>query len=340
VLIGWVAWSCSLAVELPEAGAGGNALDASTGNGGDETAVRCVVASDCPGDEGECVTRTCRMGVCGVGFVDEGKVLASQQSGDCVQRVCDGEGSVEEEPLRDDVQIDLSECTEDKCEDGATVHIPLPEKTLCENDKRMCNGKGECVECVDPADCAETLGCDNDVCTCDPVAFECELKSCQNGTQDVNETDVDCGGPDCSPCDVGGACEVSSDCISFVCSGNDAGCLAPTCNDMVTNGDETDVDCGGTDCGPCDDGKACELDAHCISGVCDGTVCAAPSCSDGVVNGLETDVDCGGGKCNPCGKSKRCKVDRDCVTNYECRNETCQPVIQDTSSGSAIPMQP
>ncbi|MEL7161268.1 MAG: SdrD B-like domain-containing protein, partial [Bacteroidota bacterium] len=49
--------------------------------------------------------------------------------------------------------------------------------------------------------------------------------TCSDGSQNGNETGVDCGGPDCSPCS--------------------------TCFDGMQNGNETGVDCGGPDCRAC-----------------------------------------------------------------------------------------
>jgi hypothetical protein len=72
---------------------------------------------------------------------------------------------------------------------------------------------------------------------------------------------------------------------------------APSCFDRVRNGDETDVDCGGS-CGVCTAGLACAQASDCDSQACTtGGTCAAPTCSDGVRDGFESDVDCGG----PCG---------------------------------------
>src|SRR5690606_16745823 len=101
--------------------------------------------------------------------------------------------------------------------------------------------------------------------------------------------------------------EAASDCESGSCSGDWMGlggspgfggasggggapgdgsvCLAPRCTDGVMNGDESDVDCGGT-CGPCDDGLDCVVASDCQSGVCgDDDSCAVPECGDGVLNG-------------------------------------------------------
>ncbi|MEM9847597.1 MAG: fibronectin type III domain-containing protein [Bacteroidota bacterium] len=65
------------------------------------------------------------------------------------------------------------------------------------------------------------------------------------------------------------------------CGGSDCpSCDTPTCEDGIQNGDETGVDCGGSDCPPCD----------------------TPTCEDGIQNGDETGVDCGG-SCEPCNNS-------------------------------------
>ena len=64
---------------------------------------------------------------------------------------------------------------------------------------------------------------------------------------------------------------------------SDGGALesAPSCNDGVKNGAETDVDCGGVTCNAaqkrCGGGKACATAADCASGNrCDAGTCAAP----------------------------------------------------------------
>ena len=51
-------------------------------------------------------------------------------------------------------------------------------------------------------------------------------------------------------------------------------CELPTCTDAITNGTETDVDCGGECEADCDDGEACEVDGDCTSSFCDDGVCA------------------------------------------------------------------
>ena len=49
--------------------------------------------------------------------------------------------------------------------------------------------------------------------------------------------------------------------------------LAPDCYDNTKNGDETDIDCGGS-CSSCEDGESCLVDADCLSGYCENNVCS------------------------------------------------------------------
>ncbi len=49
---------------------------------------------------------------------------------------------------------------------------------------------------------------------------------------------------------------------------------AASCNDLKKNFDETDVDCGGTTCGACDNQRACRESPDCKSGYCSHGTCA------------------------------------------------------------------
>lgn len=97
----------------------------------------------------------------------------------------------------------------------------------------------------------------------------------------------------------------------------------PTCEDAVVNGDETDMDCGGS-CVPCPRGKACETDDDCATHVCspDG-LCQPPQCDDGVRNGHESDIDCGG-SCAPCDVGDTCNDADDCASRV-CTDDLCVP---------------
>lgn len=95
--------------------------------------------------------------------------------------------------------------------------------------------------------------------------------ACRDGEQNEEETDVDCGGPDCLACELEARCRLDADCVSAVCA--EGRCAELGCADERSNGDETDVDCGGS-CAPCGSGARCRLDADCASGQCTDTGCA------------------------------------------------------------------
>jgi hypothetical protein len=44
--------------------------------------------------------------------------------------------------------------------------------------------------------------------------------------------------------------------------------MAPSCNDGVLNGTESDVDCGGGICPPCSAGERCRVLGDCESNNC------------------------------------------------------------------------
>ncbi len=65
------------------------------------------------------------------------------------------------------------------------------------------------------------------------------------------------------------------------------------CNNNIQDGDETDVDCGGS-CDACLIGKTCFSDYDCYSRNCMNTICTESSCDNGKEDGTEEGVDCGG----------------------------------------------
>lgn len=171
--------------------------------------------------------------------------------------------------------------------------------------------------CEGPSDCVTGV-CEGELCAA--VAA-----TCQNGEEDVGETDEDCGGS-CPPCATNKNCDDHPDCLSETCIFGV--CRDPSCTDDVRNQGETAVDCGGTRCPGCDDGLACDLPRDCASGACDDDVCV--SCEDGVENQDESDEDCGG-LCADCADDRRCNGPSDCASNT-CIGGVCKP--EGSSAGS------
>src|SRR5262245_14127101 len=157
---------------------------------------------------------------------------------------------------------------------------------------------------------------------------------CSNGLTDGEETDRDCGGPACMPCEVGMACNVGRDCASGICINKM--CAAPTCNDTVRNGNETDQDCGGSCPTPCAEGKRCIDGPDCESLICVNGICGKSPCANMQQDGMETDVDCGGPACPRCADMQHCLVDTDCremcvnnICKSRCTPEVCDRVDND-----------
>jgi hypothetical protein len=70
---------------------------------------------------------------------------------------------------------------------------------------------------------------------------------------------------------------VNNTCVQQTGCSGDLTCLPPppasSCADQIQNGNETDTDCGGGTCGPCQPGQMCVLASGCISASCVGGRC-------------------------------------------------------------------
>lgn len=178
---------------------------------------------------------------------------------------------------------------------------------------------GKCANgkiCLSSVDCG-SVDCVEGVCKATPT--------CTDGIKNQDESDVDCGGKICHACSNGKACSAEGDCDSKYCSKGLCAVLPPpaSCTDSLKNQDESDVDCGGSNCGKCVLGKACTVDSDCSgnSTCTDGKCESASSCSDRVKNGKESDVDCGGSSCKKCTVGKSCAANTDCFTS-QCDADT------------------
>ncbi len=301
---------------------------------GDETDVDC--GGSCPDGCGEgegcevdedCMSANCLDdGTCGPAgsACDDAMLNGEETDVDCGGPDCDpcdtGETCMEGTDCASGLCEDMT-CTEPSCDDGAQNG----DETDIDCGGEACEPCGPGLMCTDGSDC--TSGICNEDGTCAPP-------SCDDGVQNGDETDVDCGGSCGSTCEPGEGCEDFADCVQLVCDEDTEVCLDPACNDGAANGNETDVDCGGPDCDPCDEPGFCIEDTDCLSGICDGGQCVGPQCGDGVLNGSETDIDCGGPECAPCDDGETCVEGTDCVSEVcsedddTCTPATCEDGIQ------------
>jgi hypothetical protein len=178
--------------------------------------------------------------------------------------------------------------------------------------------------CVTGA-CSSTGQSDDVALTDDGGGTDATLVTTDGSTKDAGK---DAGPAACGrntvKCADGGKCAGPPDCAGGICRNNV--CASPSPADGIQDGDETDVDCGGTKAVACADGKKCKVGADCVDGVCNGAlVCAAPTCMDGVQNGAETAKDCGGGTCPVCNDGSGCKVGQQDCKSGVCSNNACTP---------------
>ncbi|MBU1221413.1 hypothetical protein KKF34_15395 [Myxococcota bacterium] len=290
--------------------------------GGSETDV------DCGG--GECspcgLGKHCETGNdCVSGFCDENSLCAVAAS--CT----DGEKNINEtdidcggqecNPCVDGLDCLVnSDCVSQFCNgEGICATISCEDNELNGNETDIDCGGDTCNPCENGETCIDNTDCISDFCDLTGVCTD--APTCTDNQENGSETDVDCGGPDCSRCSPGQGCLTGSDCTSGVCGSNNI-CAQPACNDNVLNGNETDVDCGGNTCGPCEGGEHCIVGTDCESLICDtDNRCTYSDCFDGIKNGTETDIDCGG-LCAGCSTGENCNNHDDCGTGV-C-NVTCQ----------------
>ncbi|MDR0966018.1 MAG: hypothetical protein LBM75_05895 [Myxococcales bacterium] len=119
---------------------------------------------------------------------------------------------------------------------------------------------------------------------------------------------------------------------------DDATVELPSCTNDKLDGDETDIDCGGTCPSRCAIEQSCQNHSDCQSGVCgDDGECVAPaaSCANHVKDENESDVDCGGeNQCPRCIDGKHCASASDCQGNIcnasgWCESHSCSNTRQD-----------
>ncbi|MCL2779398.1 MAG: hypothetical protein FWD73_15500 [Polyangiaceae bacterium] len=226
-----------------------------------------------------------------------------------------------------------TDCESQHCDQGQCVPTACTDGAKNGNETDVDCGGGDCAPCTTGKLCTGAADCVDGVCGAD---MKCAAPTADDEVKNGNETDVDCGssgnGTDthAPACDVGKACNEGADCTSFLCTDNVCVApVAPTCNDKILNGDETDVDCGGSckdDQGNpkgCAVGQTCAKDGDCTDGNCVDSKCSQPTSNDNKVDGNETDVDCGSSGPGIDTHAPKCKSTKKCITNADCLSAGC-----------------
>ncbi len=171
-----------------------------------------------------------------------------------------GDGTVDDNEECDDGNMENTDSCTDECLNAVCGDGYVGPGEGCDDANQI--DDDECTNLCVLTSCGDGVlqgeeECDdgNDVDT-DACLNACKNASCGDGTVQDGVEDCDDGNDD----------ETDS-CTSM--------CKAPACDDMAMNGDEIDVDCGGS-CGPCGEGLACTEGKGCESGYCDMDSCALP----------------------------------------------------------------
>jgi hypothetical protein len=201
-----------------------------------------------------------------------------------------------------------STCSARGCTDGACGTLLANAATACtDGGGQVCDGAGNCVQCVDETQCMQGQSCSIDNVCQDGLAENgagcanpeiCQSMFCVDDRCCENA----CSG-DCSSCSLTGSegvctsvpegADPESECGNDVCNGLGA-CR---CNDGMTNGSETDIDCGGGVCGGCALARTCGSGSDCLSGYCpSGTCLQSPACGN---NQPDPNEDCDDGNTEP-----------------------------------------
>jgi hypothetical protein len=270
----------------------------------------CVLDRDCPRPPTPCAVARCDHGLCTAASAKAGTVIPDVP-GDCHDVVCDGTGGVASRQLdENNVPVFENGCIAGTCNKVGVAGVEnLVAGAPCHlsGGPKVCDGSGRCVDCLVQGDCAAGLYCQWDhscgtkPCTdvacgggcmpcdlggrclanadclsyvCDTAALACITDHCLDHHLDADESDVDCGGYNrCARCALGAICREPHDCASGFCNVLTHQCVpaADGCTDHALDGDETDIDCGGTVCPPCGSTRYCKVATDCQPGLhCSG----------------------------------------------------------------------
>ena len=229
--------------------------------------VGCVAPTDCSGTDDFCKTRTCSNNVCGLSYTAVDTALPSQTAGDCVTRVCDGQGGIRSNATSTDVYVDGNPCTVDLCAGTTPQNPPTGRgRPATSAAAKSATAAAQCVACLTPPDCGN------------PVGFPCVVATCstnQCGTANAPNT-TPCGDP--ASC-TGGVAVLADKCTNGTCT--DSGtqnCTPFVCGPTACNtscADNAGCSVGGESCdtglGVCTTGQKCTDYCNAIASTCTGT---------------------------------------------------------------------
>jgi Divergent InlB B-repeat domain len=290
--------------------------------------VQCVGASDCPGTDTECRTRTCAAGACGMSFTAGGTPVSAQTAGDCQKNVCNGSGDVTSMADNTDIFDDGNPCTADVCTNGVSSNPFEAAGTSC-GTNLVCDGSGSCVGCIAAADCGTDTACRTWSCT----AGACGVSYTADGTLVANPIPGDCRKDVCDG--AGNIVSVADDTEVPADDGNQ--CTTDICVSGVPSHPSSpqDTPCsqnGGT---MCDGSGACVqcikawdcpgTDTECRTRTCAAGACGMSFTAGGTPCSTQVPGDCQKNVCDGAGNITSVADDTDVPADdgNQCTNETC-----------------
>lgn len=329
----------------------------------------CRSNGDCPPAENECQIPKCSQGTCVIERLD-GTKTEKQVPGDCKVSMCD-DGYVRNWPLDSDKLITPTDCDEERCEGGEVANMALPERSPCNTSGvvgvGVCDGLGQCLECLEDGDCPKIndlcsiVVCESDHrCRPHPVTDgqplldqqpgDCRKRVCDGAGNEVlrpDPTDVPDDGYDCTLDSCTGEMPIHTDLPKDTPCG-----IGLKCNAYGRcTGCNVDADCKPTSernlkCGPNNECYCEEFTCQGLNLTCGvhGNGCGGPlDCNDGEKNGSEAGKDCGNvDKCSKCANGNACSSNEDCSSGYcvdgVCCSTACDGVCQScTALGKGYP---
>jgi hypothetical protein len=308
--------------------------------------VGCAQASDCPGTDTPCRTRTCSAtGVCGFSLIAAGTKLADPTSGDCKGLQCDGKGNFEIVYDNADVPTDTNACTTDSCNAGTPSHQPAASGTGC-GGSLVCDGAGNCVECITTTACP---GTDTECHTRTCISNHCGIRNTAVGTALAAQTAKDCKK---NQCDGNGGTQTVPDDTDLPVDDNV--CTQDVCtqgtpsNPFVTSGTTcaTNQICDGNGaCVGCVIAANCPgADTECHTRTCVSHVCGVTNTAAGTAVLSQSPGDCKKNQCDGAGGVTTVTddtdkpVDGNACTQDLCSNGTASNpnVASGTSCGTSL----
>ncbi len=221
----------------------------------------------------------------------------------------------------------VNECARATCNAGTCGTENLADgsvtgqgQTAGDCKKQVCNGQGGTRLDDDDTDVEDDMNaCTTDACSSGSPTHAPKAGACASGG-------TVCGDPQgpnagkCVECNSDAECAAPEVCDPANGTGQ---CVDPSCADGVTNGTESDEDCGGS-CPPCTVGQMCGGALDCASGYCNGGICnpcgETADCPPG--NACDSKVD--GGTCvSAFPNGMACTVPGDCVSGFCVDNVCC-----------------